>query len=112
MMKKMTTLALGLAVAIPGIQSASAEEMVSQWVVDTKGKPPYQRTLKQVPVSDIAQLEAEDYETVTVYHVEMGGKPPYKRGFKTMRVSDVAELEIVEDTKKTDFSGKPPYRRF
>ena len=106
-MKKTSILALGLAMTIPGVQ---AEEFVTQWSVDTQGKPPYKRTLKQVPVSDIAQLES-DSEMVTVYHVDTRGKPPYKRGFKTMQVSDIAELEIIDTANRTDFSGKPPYKR-
>ena len=111
-MKKTGLISLALTMACSNAVAESSQETIEQWVVDTKGKPPYQRSLETVPVTDIAQLESgDDYETVTTWHVKMGGKPPYKRSYKTMRVKDIAQLEIEDNSNQIDYSGKPPYRR-
>ena len=80
------------------------KETVAVWSVDYKGKPPFKRTIKRVPVSDVAQLE-EQQEMVAV-KVKRGSKPPFKRSTELLPVADVAQFETVDDKPKTDFRGK------
>lgn len=84
-------------------------------VVDTQGKPPFKRTLVEVPVQDVAQFEAaEQVDTVKKQVVlNYRGKPPYTRRVVEVPVVDVAQFEEAEQTEQKTFkSGKrPPFKR-
>lgn len=80
--------------------------------VDTSGKPPFKRTLKQEEaVADVAQLESVNVEMVEMMTVDMSGKPPYRRSIQRVAVADVAQLESAEENQSTDFRGRPPFKR-
>ena len=106
---KKTLLSL-LALTASSTLMAAETDTVTVQAVEFKGKPPFKRSMKQLAVSDVAQVE-QDQEIVTVKVVQMGSKPPYKRRTVYLPVTDVAQVEEVSDTTKTDFRGKPPFKR-
>jgi hypothetical protein len=104
-------ISLGALVLSSVVVAAEEQETVKVWSVDYKGKPPFKRTLKRLPVSDVAQFEtAQDVETVAV-KVRTGSKPPFKRRTVNLPVVDAAQFEIEENKSKPDFRGKPPFKR-
>ncbi len=99
-----------LALAVSSVAVANDTETVTVQSVDFKGKPPFKRTMDELPVSDVAQFE-QDQEMVAVKVVQMGSKPPYKRRTVYLPVTDVAQFETTDDASKTNFRGKPPFKR-
>lgn len=80
----------------------SGAEMVRVWSVDTSGKPPFKRTLVEVPAADIASMEIEDaaIETVTMRVTDFRGKPPFRRTMQEVPVIDAASLEEAQETSR------------
>ncbi len=87
----------------------SGAEMVRVWSVDTTGKPPFKRTLVEVPAADIASLEIDDanVETVTMRVTDFRGKPPFRRTMQEVPVIDAASLEQVSETTRK--AGRTPF---
>ena len=75
------------------------QELVSVWVTDFSGKPPFKRELKQLPAADIAALEIdlEEVETERVWSADFSGRPPFKRRFRDLPVIDASSLEVLEE---------------
>ncbi|MEW9797115.1 hypothetical protein [Alteromonas sp. CYL-A6] len=114
MMKKRIAL-LSLVCAFTS-QFAVAEETRQVMVVDTSGKPPFKRSIVEVPVSDIAQFEAvsqNELETTRQTVVDYRGKPPYSRRVVEMPVVDVAQFEEITDAQNRDKlkGSRPPFKR-
>ena len=84
----------GTLLALPVAADDSSTEMVKVWEVDTSGRPPYKRTLVEIPAADLAQLEV--VETERLWHVNYSGRPPFRRGFEEFPVVDAAALDVVE----------------
>ena len=80
----------------------SGAEMVQVWSVDTTGKPPFKRTLVEVPAADIARMEIEDaaVETVSMRLTDFRGKPPFRRTIQEVPVIDAASLEAVQESSR------------
>jgi hypothetical protein len=102
-------ISIGALVLSSMVSMSKAQETTEVWVVDYKGKPPFKRTLKRVPVSDVAQFD--DAQDTVAVKVKKGNKPPFKRRTVHLPVADVAQFEAAEESAKTDFRGKPPFKR-
>jgi len=76
-------------------------EMVKVWSIDFSGRPPFKRQLIELPVADVARMEAsnEIIETKRVWTVDYSGKPPFRRKFEEVPVIDAASLEVNEADK-------------
>ena len=94
--------------AIADTANTSGTEMVKVWKVDFSGKPPFKRTLVELPVADVAALEATNQvvDTERVWTVDYKGKPPYKRRYKDIPVIDAASLEI-EAVEESSIKKRP-----
>lgn len=94
--------------AAPGAGNNASTETIM--VVERSGKPPFKRTFVEARSVDVAQFETsskcENIKTVT-----LRGKPPFKRSTACVQVVDVAQFELSSEQNKTDFSGKPPFKR-
>ncbi|GAB5500532.1 MAG: hypothetical protein PsegKO_28430 [Pseudohongiellaceae bacterium] len=84
-----------LALSVAADASDSSDVMVKVWEIDTSGRPPFKRTLVEIPAADLAQLEVIDTERV--WHVDYSGRPPYRRGFDELPVVDAAALDVIGD---------------
>ncbi len=102
---------LGIAVLATFATVAQAET-VRVWDVDYSGKPPYARVARDLPVADVARMEAEAGEMVQVRTVDFAGRPPFNRNVETLRVVDAAQLE-TEAAERTvpGFRKRPPFIR-
>ena len=82
--------------ALADTEASNGQEMVSVWKVDFSGRPPFKRELVEVPVADIAALEASNkvIDTEVVWTVDFKGKPPFRRKMKEVPVIDAASLEF------------------
>jgi len=107
-MRKLQLFAIGLAVLTSGsVVSAQecTENCVSTWVTDFSGKPPFKRTLVQMPVVEVAEVEVVESEPVfvEVKTVDFKGKPPFKRRVETLEQVEVLEVEVVseDDSEET-----------
>lgn len=119
----MSIITIGLStfvLAAPAIADGTASEAtVTITKTDFKGRPPFKRRSETLPVQDVASLETTQAtstgEYVTITTVDFKGKPPFKRRTETVLVENIASYEIESsdngDTRKSRFSGKPPYRR-
>lgn len=108
--------ALAAVTAQAGNSPATAGETVRVMKVDHSGRPPFQREFVEVPVTDIAALEPVDQsaagETVEVLVTDFSGRPPYQREWVELSVADIAAVEAAEEaTPKTQFRGRPPFKR-
>ena len=94
--------------AIADTAVASDTEMVKVWKVDFSGRPPFKRELVELPVADVAALEATDkvVETERVWTVDYSGKPPFKRKLQEIPVIDAASLE-VESVEESNTRKRP-----
>lgn len=99
-MKKLLTL-ISMAIASTSVFAA---ETTKTWEVDYSGKPPFKRTLVEVEVADIAQMET--VETQFVRTTDFSGKPPFKRNLETLEVVDTAVLEEADVDTKVSKPGK------
>lgn len=88
----------GTLLALPVAADQSSTDMVRVWEVDTSGRPPFKRTLVEIPAADLAQLEV--VETARVWHVDYSGRPPFRRGFDELPVVDAAELDVIENSSE------------
>lgn len=96
------------------LADTTSAETVRLHEVDFRGRPPFQRAVKEMPVAEVARLEAEqEHVTFTVKRSLAGhGKPPYRRVTMTLPVTDVARLELEPSSERqVDYSGRPPFRR-
>jgi hypothetical protein len=109
----LATATLTAAAAMPALAAPDPEaETMTVWEVDTRGRPPFQRSSAEVPVVDVAAIEAAIPETVTVWTVDHRGKPPYRRRHEEVPVVDAASLELSGEQKPaTVFRGRPPFSR-
>ena len=94
--------------AIADTANTSGTEMVKVWKVDFSGRPPFKRKLIELPVADVAALEASDkvVDTERVLTVDYSGKPPFKRRWQEIPVIDAASLEI-EDVEESNIRKRP-----
>ena len=108
------TSALATSSACAEAQTAqSGATMQTVWTVDSRGRPPFQRSRIEVPVVDVAAMETpEAMEMTTVWSVDRTGHPPFKRKRIEVPVIDAASLEVSGDTDTGPrFRGKPPFKR-
>jgi hypothetical protein len=105
MLKSVFTLLLFAALFVqPALADTSATngaEMVKVWKVDFSGRPPFKRELIELPVADVAALEATNkvVDTETVWTVDYAGKPPFRRRMQEIPIIDAASLEIEVDER-------------
>lgn len=111
LLKSMTALAALAAVGSSPV-FAAGEQTAKIWTVNYDGRPPFSRSVEELPVTDVARLEAAGAEVVEVRTVDYSGRPPYKRGTETLRVIDSARLEPGDENEsRPRFMGKPPFHR-
>ena len=90
MAKGFTAFCLAGLIALPTLASA---ETYRTWEVDFSGRPPFKRTLAEVPVQDTASLQQQ--ETRVIRKTDFAGRPPFKRRMVEVPVVDAASLETV-----------------
>jgi hypothetical protein len=92
-MKKMLILTSLISALIPLQASASgSQETVRVWQIDTSGRPPFKRSLVEMPVADAARMEP--VVTERVWTTDFSGRPPFKRGYRELPVVDAASLDV------------------
>ncbi len=78
---------------------ATAGETVRVWEVDYSSRPPFKRTLVELPAADVARLETqEEVQTERVWSVDYSGRPPFKRSYEDLPVVDAARVETTSDS--------------
>lgn len=104
---------LGTAILAIFATAAQAEQsLVRVWDVDYTGKPPYTRSVQELPMADVARMEMAESATVEVRTVDFSGRPPFNRGVETLRVVDAAQLEAETGEKsRPGFRKRPPFTR-
>ncbi len=109
-------LSAGLAaacLATPALAEQSTETTAKVWQVDMSGRPPYQRTLVEMPVIDTASMEVDvsSVETERVWTTDFSGPPPFKRSMQEMPVIDAASLEAdIEGEVSRAVKAKPFFK--
>ena len=89
-----------------------SQETVKVWRVDSKGKPPFKRTLVEVSVADVARLESMgEIRTEKVRVVDFRGKPPFRRVTREMQVVETAALEAVDAPVRKVAKPRPFLKR-
>lgn len=86
-------------------QSKSADSQTLRvWQVDYSGRPPFKRSLVEVPVVDAARLESLGVvETRRLRTTDFSGRPPFKRRYQEVRVLDAASLETENVANERPF---------
>ena len=97
----------------PALAEHSTKTTVKVWEVDMSGRPPYQRTLVDMPVIDTASMEIDtaNIETERVWTTDFSGKPPFKRSMQELPVIDAASLEAdIEGDVSRAVKAKPFFK--
>ncbi len=97
----------------PALADVSGQDTAKVWQVDMSGRPPYQRTLVDVPVIDAAAMEIDAaVETELVRTTDFRGKPPFRRSLEALPVIDAASLEAgAQDEGQRNVKAKPFFKQ-